>query len=130
MASAPSPAAIEVTGLRKSFGDVVGTAQPVGGTAPEKQPGRLVATAVHRLLQPVLGLVDRAELQVGQHDRPPHPGRAGPGPELLGHRQRLLQVSAGLFAPVGAQAQLAGRCRSPGAGHRPAARAGRPVGGR
>jgi len=53
---------------------------------------RIVGPGRRRLLQPVLRLVDGAQLQVGQDHPPPEPDHLRPDPQPLQHRQGRAQV--------------------------------------
>jgi hypothetical protein len=107
----------------------LGVGQQVHGSSPQAQPGldlasreqdlgpdsetvgerahRLVRPRRRRLLQPLLRLVDGAELQVGEHQPPPDTDHVRPGPESLQHRQHRQQVAPCLVTPFDLQAQLA-----------------------
>ena len=124
MATIPSRTAIAVVGLRKSFGeqvvldglDLTPREQDLGPDAEAvgERADRLVRLRRRRLLQPVLRLVDVADLQAGEHQPPPEPDQGGPVPQPLQHRQRRQQVAPCLLAPLHLQAQLA----DPGVGAR------------
>jgi hypothetical protein len=86
----------------------LGVGQQVDGASPQAQAGvdltpreqdlgphpetvgeradRLVRPLRRRLLQPVLGLVDVADLQAGQHHPGPEADQVGPRPEPLEQR--------------------------------------------